>query len=395
MRPLLPNCVRKTRPTHPGFTLVELLVVIAIIGTLVALLLPAVQSARETARGNTCRNNLKQLSFAMANYDTTQGKLPGYVNELSHQGSPKQANGDFAVGRRASWMIMAFPYIENNPLWDRWTQSFMANTASSTAGDVDSTTDLPELVNFQCPSDPPENIGQPSTSYVANAGQGFADPSRLVVGNEIEFAANGVFFDLNRKRQGLPSAGWSNLADGREPGGGNEQPQLQMTINYIQGADGTSKTMMISENIHAVWYTYPFDADTKNVPDGKHHFGFVFHNELASAAPLFTTSTTPNTQQLQRINGGLAREVTTPDSFSADTGVPLEEWMAYPSSNHPGGVNVAFCDGRVQFLSENVDYRIYAQSMTTKYKRSKYYDRSVTGSNLDKFLPQPSDSDLQ
>ena len=73
------DCMRHARR---GFTLVELLVVIAIIGTLVALLLPAVQSARETARGNTCRNNMKQLQLALTNMDSTLKRLPGYAEEI-------------------------------------------------------------------------------------------------------------------------------------------------------------------------------------------------------------------------------------------------------------------------------------------------------------------------
>ena len=77
------------RHTRRGFTLVELLVVIAIIGTLVALLLPAVQNARETARSNTCRNNLKQLSLALASMDTQLKKLPGYSNELFNPNGTK------------------------------------------------------------------------------------------------------------------------------------------------------------------------------------------------------------------------------------------------------------------------------------------------------------------
>ena len=70
------------RHARRGFTLVELLVVIAIIGTLVALLLPAVQAARETARGNTCRNNMKQLQLALTNMDSTLKRLPGYATAL-------------------------------------------------------------------------------------------------------------------------------------------------------------------------------------------------------------------------------------------------------------------------------------------------------------------------
>ncbi len=67
---------RLGRPTYYGFTLVELLVVIAIIGILVALLLPAIQSARETARRATCLNNIKQLSIALQNYHDAKGEFP-------------------------------------------------------------------------------------------------------------------------------------------------------------------------------------------------------------------------------------------------------------------------------------------------------------------------------
>src|SRR5206468_4431948 len=85
------DCMRHARR---GFTLVELLVVIAIIGTLVALLLPAVQSARETARGNTCRNNMKQLQLALTNMDSTLRRLPGYVEEIFNPNGNK-ASGMF------------------------------------------------------------------------------------------------------------------------------------------------------------------------------------------------------------------------------------------------------------------------------------------------------------
>lgn len=380
-----------TARLRSGFTLVELLVVIAIIGTLVALLLPAVQSARETARGNTCRNNLKQLTLALINYDTTQRKLPGLVNEIANPNSARiptsgDYQGEFSVGRRASWMVVLFPYLEQGPLWDQWTQNF------SSGGTI--TTDLtPELLDAQCPSDAPESPGTPATSYVANAGQAYFCGSRGtsspagVIAAGTEYASNGVFFDLNRKHRGISSNGWPYNADGREPGGGNFQPALQSSIDTISSNDGTSKTFMLSENIHAIWYTYPnqlieppgSSPNVQDMADAKHFFGFVWHNIPDSN----------DTVGVQRLNGGLSPEIVPPTSFAE---LLNQEYLGYPSSNHPSSVNFALCDGSVRSVTDRLDQEIYAQFMTTKYKRSKYYNRDTNVA--DRQLGQPSVADL-
>ena len=118
--------IQKTGILHPkrlttGFTLVELLVVIAIIGTLVSLLLPAVQAAREAARSNTCRNNLKQLQTALATRESSLKQFPGYINKLGISGATQDKQN------RASWVVMTFPYIDQQPMWDRWTQGYSSN----------------------------------------------------------------------------------------------------------------------------------------------------------------------------------------------------------------------------------------------------------------------------
>ncbi|TWT88706.1 Type II secretion system protein G precursor [Pseudobythopirellula maris] len=380
-----------------GFTLVELLVVIAIIGVLVSLLLPAVQSARESARNTQCKNNIKQLTTALINYDTTQRELPGLINEIKNPASDK-FEGNVENWRRASWIVMTFPYQEQGALWDTWTKAFPsdANAALSdgSAGGVDYT---PALESLLCPSDTSIIPGSPANSYVGNAGQAFGDPSRTsscdntpagMTCTNFEYGANGVFFDLNRN----PNTGDNNpefVADGREIGGSANQTAVQSSMNYISSGDGTSKTFLVSENMHAVWYTYPPTSDDFNnvndVRDSKHHFGFVWHN-----LPDLSDSTLPAEQQ--RINGA-----TLEAPLDTMAGVP-EQW-GYPSSNHPGGVNVSFADGHLQYINENIEQRVYAQMMTTKYKRSKYYDESITSGKYpngtpDRELPQPSEADL-
>ena len=370
-RPLLRSAIRRAKC---GFTLVELLVVIAIIGTLVGLLLPAVQSAREAARANTCKNNLRQLSLALINYDTTQREFPGLVNALKNPAFP-------TVGRRVSWTVMIFPYIEQGPLWDQWSQNF--DIAVGTGQIEQSFT--PEIVEMICPSDPAETVAQPNTSYVGNAGQAYGDASR---GNTnpsgdsvpgIEYNANGVFFDLHKAL--LYGFNTSSPADVREM-----TPTIQSSVNYISSSDGASKTMLLSENVHALWYTYPdptTDSTSDQVQDLKHHFGFVWHN-------LPDTSDTTNFPiENQRVNQ--SRNEPRPNDLNS-----FAEQLGYPSSNHPQSVHFAFADGHVVSVAENIAPRVYSQMMTTNHKRSKYYDASIgTGSDAsDRNLPQPSEADL-
>lgn len=113
---------RLTRlPVEPrGFTLIELLVVIAIIGVLIALLLPAVQAAREAARRAQCTNNLKQLGLAMHNYESSLGSFPsGYLARLGGggiHGDPDPATRDTGPGWGYGSLIL--PYLEQRPIHD-------------------------------------------------------------------------------------------------------------------------------------------------------------------------------------------------------------------------------------------------------------------------------------
>jgi prepilin-type N-terminal cleavage/methylation domain-containing protein/prepilin-type processing-associated H-X9-DG protein len=345
-----------------GFTLVELLVVIAIIGTLVALLLPAVQAARETARRNTCSNNMKQLSLALANIEASLKRLPGYSNELSNPngtkaGTPPNFTSDFA--RRCSWVVKIFPYMELQTVYDKWNSDFSGAVAA------------PAIEQLTCPSDAPEVPGQPWLNYVGNAGWAFSDGSRS--GDTAEYGANGIFFDDNKNN----STG-VGPTDNRET-----HPRIQMA--FAQVIDGTTKTMMLSESLHTFFYSYGAiqggqtytQDDGSQIQDTKHLFGFVWKNPASLAAH-------------ERINGDKFFEKTSvgpPASMDAFANVTNYEQYGFPSSNHPGGVNVAFCGGSVEFIAESIEPLIYAQLMTSNSKRSKL----VSGTTPDRLLPQPSD----
>ena len=382
----LPAVSRSCRRLGSGFTLVELLVVISIIGTLVALLLPAVQSARESARNNTCKNNIKQLFTALTLMDTSQRKLPGYVDVVADPNSaPSSSNGLPTVGRRVSWVVMAFPYMEQVALWDEYSKDFTATAVRPSA---------PEIEILVCPSDPPDLPGQPSLSYVANAGMAFTDMTRggtppawpSTSPPDREFVANGVFFDNARNVEIL---GDSSAEDRREI-----YPPITSSVAYVQSNDGTSKTMMLSESLHTWFYVYGEDSgseqyqncignpDCSPVQDSKHAFGFVWSNDATG---------------IERINGDNQLDNVTPPLSMAEycqVGMPSTvateyESLGYPSSNHPGGVNVVFVDGHIIFMAESVEPQVYAQLMTSNRKRSKYFN--TANNQPDKDLPQPSD----
>jgi prepilin-type N-terminal cleavage/methylation domain-containing protein len=173
-----------------GFTLVELLVVIAIIGILVALLLPAVQAAREAARRGQCTNNLKQLSLAFQNYHDTYGVFPAF---------------NFPVAGTANWnshgaLTMILPFIEQEPLYDQI--DFTTGWDSGANASVRYT----QIDGFRCPStrDYPNNQFAPS-NYAVSAG------SRVNIysaGSPVP--ASGIFHRSRCRRMGSVLDGLSN-----------------------------------------------------------------------------------------------------------------------------------------------------------------------------------------
>ncbi|MCC6493596.1 MAG: DUF1559 domain-containing protein [Pirellulales bacterium] len=334
-----------------AFTLVELLVVIAIIGTLVGLLLPAVQAAREAARRNSCSSNMSQLAKALAIRETSSKDLPGYINKLGISKTQQIT--------RASWVVMTFPSIEQTQLYERWS------TGNPTFASIEI---------LVCPSNPPVTQGEPNLSYVANAG------SRVDWNASQENPANGLFFDRTRRADvippenpnGPPNPAWPTSTTYDKRDGTNakgDAPEVVMSIAYLQGkGDGTTKTMMLSESLAALYWGYVSTSDYSETEDASFHYGFTWVNPTAVVSdPLLRINGTKNpaTYTTFDATNGMTNAVISP---SNDPSVAIRPGL--PSSNHPGGVNAAFVAGQVVFISDQIDPFVYGQLVTSNHKQS-------------------------
>jgi len=306
-----------------AFTLVELLVVIAIIGVLVALLLPAVQMARESARRMSCQNNLKQFGLAFQNHHDVIKHLPTGGWGWSWVGDPDLG---FGVDQPGGWLFNILPYCEGKSIYD---------IAAGKSGQP-KRADLKRMVEtpikfFNCPSRRPAAVYPiPITNDV------FFNFEPVALGTKTDYSAN---------------AGDQPPPDGDQNGNGGKPPAppppipapfkftgvvyQRSTVRLAEINDGTSNTMMVCEkHLSIQHYRTGLDlADNENLYVG-------FDNDT--------------TRCLNNRRTGAVGDIRFPpraDSRQAD--------LRVCGSAHPSGFNGVLCDGSVRVFSYTIDENTY------------------------------------
>jgi prepilin-type N-terminal cleavage/methylation domain-containing protein/prepilin-type processing-associated H-X9-DG protein len=287
-----------------AFTLVELLVVIAIIGVLVALLLPAVQAAREAARRSMCSNNLSQLILAVNNYELAHGLYPPGTIE------PKGPIASVPVGYHHNWIIQILPYIEEQNAWkaiDKTVGVYHANNAAVAAS---------RIRILACPSDKNwDNI--PSYAGVHHDQE-----------KPIDAKDNGVFFLNSRVRYDDVSDGSSHtIYLGEKVFEGGDLPWMSGTRATLRNAGAPINLVLSNPGITLLGQPVAPPTDASSVPGTE------------SATPADGTAPPAET-------------AAAPTAKPAGPGNPL--YVGGFGSRHSNGAQFAMGDGAVRFLSQSI-----------------------------------------
>ncbi|MEW4562814.1 DUF1559 domain-containing protein [Bremerella sp. JC770] len=303
-----------------GFTLVELLVVIAIIGVLIALLLPAVQQAREAARRIQCNNKIKQLGLALHNYHDTYLKFPAGA-----QMGDGETTSCTASGRGIPWTVAILPFLELNNLYDQVDMTGTFICTEQEGGDADNMAVWRTSVEaYQCPSFPASSTENNHSNYYGVMGGGDSDEGNCQSSNiGRRFYINGILFQNSRTK-------------------------------FASIVDGSSNTFLVGETRYQL-------LDGGRGDD--HYQGWASTNRGGGSS---VTGTLAAAQiQINSCGGDCNGDKydttfnTGGGSYAVPGGLGQGLHQRTFGSYHPGGCLFLLGDASVHFVSETIDLTVY------------------------------------
>ncbi|GAB4127139.1 DUF1559 domain-containing protein [Thermopirellula anaerolimosa] len=318
------------RRSRLGFTLVELLVVIAIIGILIALLLPAVQAAREAARRSQCSNNMKQIALATHNYHDVYKVLPPGKITLA------TGNDTVAGPWLTNWAIAILPYIEQKPLYDQY--------------------------NFNVVNEHPNNVAVVQTYVDAYACPSDLDVNSLETPESANIAVSGITLPQYRHGSYRAMVGYSlghkNVTQG---GWWDGREYLDGSGNFRMPREWAGVYHVVDNRLKNESFASVIDGSSNTMAFGELHRP---KNKTRRGTFWAYSYTSYNASQATPYSGSLQAnqwyDVCVPN-------VPTDNickrgWGSF----HPGGMNIALVDGSVRFLSTVVDLNIWKAIATAQ-----------------------------